>query len=100
MPAFPIPVGPGTSVADLSPSPACSRTFDIAAGDNYVVTFNPVDPNDAGILSLYDSTGTSVLDMPRGGSYPFVAAAAGTNFYFKATKGARNASIVEPTLFY
>jgi hypothetical protein len=64
-----------------------------------VVTFNPVDPENPGVLRLYDSSDTAVLEMPQGGSYGF-SSPGGTGFYFKATKGARNASIVEPTLFY
>ena len=99
MVAFPQPTGPGTSVADLAPSPATSRTFSVPAGNGLIVTFNPLVIGDPGVLTLYNSAGTAMLEMDRGGSFGF-SSPGGDGFYFKATKGARNASIVEPTLVY
>lgn len=97
--AFNPPIGPGTSISELAPAPAASRTFDIARG-TYVVTYNPVDVNNPGVLYLYNSSDVVVLDMPQGGSYGLTVAADGTGFYFKGTRGARNASVIEPTIVY
>ena len=99
MVAFPQPIGPGTAVADLAPSPAISRTFDVPAGNGLIVTFNPLSISDPGVATLYDSANTAVLEMAQGGSYGF-SSPGGDGFYFKATKGARNVSVVEPTIVY
>lgn len=98
MVAFPMPVGPGTSIADLAPQ-AASRTFTVPAGNGLIVTFNPVAVGDPGVATLYNGSDVAVLAMSQGGSYGF-SSPGGSGFYFKATKGARNVSVVEPTLFY
>lgn len=98
MVAFPVPIGPGTSFSDLAPQKA-SAAFGIASGNGYTVTFNPVDISDPGTLTLYDSSNVAVLVMNQGGSYGF-STPAGTGFYFKGTKGARNASVIEPSIVY
>lgn len=98
MVAFPQPVGPGTSFLDLAPARE-TATFTVPAGNGMIVTFNPISVSDPGIAYLYDSAGTAVLEMVQGGSYGF-SSPGGSGFYFKATKGARNVSLVEPTLFY
>ena len=97
--AFPQPVGPGTSFADLPANSAASATFTMPVGNGLVVTFNPNDPADPGVLTLYNGSGVAVLEMVQGGSYG-LSTSGGTGFYFSATKGARNVSVVEPTLFY
>ncbi len=99
MVAFPQPTGPGTSFADLPPFPAQSASFSVPAGNGLIVTFNPIVVSDPGVVSLYDSAGTVVLEMAQGGSYALSSPAV-PGFYFKATLGARNGSFVEPTLFY
>jgi hypothetical protein len=98
MVAFPQPTGPGSSVADLAPL-VRSRTLSVPSGNGMVVTFNPVDVGDPGVATLYDSSDVAVLVMEQGGSYGF-SSVGGDGFYFKATKGARNVSVVEPTLVY
>lgn len=98
MVAFPIPIGEGNSVADLIPTVA-SRTFTLERGNDYVVTFNPVNIDDPGVLYLYDSANTVLLTMNQGGSYG-LSTPGGTGFYFKGTKGARNASVINPTITY
>lgn len=98
MVAFPVPIGVGTSFSDLAPNVA-TRTFEIRLGNGYIVTFNPVDVNDPGVLTLYDSANTAILTMAQGGSYG-LSTPTGTGFYFKGTKGARNASVVDPTIIY
>ena len=97
--AFPQPVGPGTSFADLKPGSVATVTFTMPSGNGLIVTFNPIDPADPGVLTLYDASAIAVLEMIQGGSYGF-SSPGGAGFYFSATKGARNASVVEPTLFY
>ena len=92
------PIGPGTSFTDLVPGVA-SQTFGITVGNGYVVTFNPVDPANPGVLYLYDSSGNILLTMAVGGSYGF-STPGGTGFYFTGTKGARNASVIQPTINY
>lgn len=99
MVAFPQPVGPGTSFADLKPSSVATPTFTVPSGNGLIVTFNPISVSDPGVLTLYNGSGTAVLEMAQGGSYGF-SSPGGSGFYFSATKGARNASVVEPTLFY
>ena len=98
MVAFPQPAGPGTSFADLPPA-ANSTTFSVPAGNGLIVTFNPIDVSNPGVAYLYDSAGTAVVTMEQGGSFGF-SSPGGSGFYFKATLGARNVSVIEPTLFY
>lgn len=99
MVAFPQPVGPGTAIADVAPAPARSRTFSIPAGNGLIVTFNPVAVGNPGVATLYNGSDVAVLVMEQGGSYGF-SSPGGDSFYFTATKGARNVSVVEPTLVY
>ena len=99
MVAFPQPIGPGTSISDVPVAPATSRTFTMPSGNGLIVTFNPRDPSDPGVVTLYNGSDVAVLVMEQGGSYGF-SSAGGDSFYFKATKGARNVSVVEPTIVY
>ena len=99
MAAFPQPIGPGTSFADIAPSPARSGTFTMPMGNGLIVTFNPIVPESPGVLTLYNGSDVAVLEMLQGGSYGF-SSIGGSGFYFTATKGARNVSLIEPTLFY
>ena len=99
MVAYPQPTGHGTSFANLLPSSVRTATFTAPSGNGLIVTFNPIDPGDPGVASLYNASDVAVLEMAQGGSYGF-SSPGGAGFYFSATKGARNVSIIEPTLFY
>jgi hypothetical protein len=99
MVAFPQPIGPGFSAADVPVSPATSRTFTMPSGNSLIVTFNPISVSDPGVVTLYNASDVAVLEMAQGGSYGF-SSPGGDGFYFKATKGARNVSVVEPTIVY
>ena len=99
MVAFPQPIGPGFSAADVPLPPAASRTFTMPSGNGLIVTFNPIVIGDPGVATLYDGSDVAVLEMAQGGSYSF-SSPGGDGFYFKATKGARNVSVVEPTIVY
>ena len=91
--AVPIPIGVTQSFSGLQAG-VNSATFGLDAG-MYVVTFNPVDVNNAGTLKLTDGSGNTMVSMTTQGYAEFYTVG-GTGFYFNASAGANTAAATKP----
>lgn len=91
----PLPTGPTASFPAVRVNVATSNfTF----GEGYaIVTFQPVNVNDPGIATLYDSAGNVILTMDAEGYSPFNVPIGGGTYYFAATKGANILAMTQPT---
>lgn len=100
--AYPIPIGVTTSFANVAVGVNTS-TFSIlpdgpdkGSAGFFVVTFQPVDQNNPGTVTLVDGNGNTQLTMTSGG-YAFLYAVASSGWYFTNTLGANILAITNPT---
>jgi hypothetical protein len=96
---FPIPEGQ-TSSFSFPAAGVNTATFTLPGGAQAVVTFQPLDYNNPGTLTLSDSAGNTILTMLAGGyagwTVPNIATGAGTGYYFNATAGAQLVAATVP----
>ncbi len=90
----PIPNGVTASFAALKPN-VNSATFAMGEGV-VVITFQPADVNDPGVLSLYTSGGTLLITMMAIGHATYQVPSGGASYYFSGTKGAAIAAMTLP----
>jgi hypothetical protein len=89
-----IPEGETTSFSKVQAGvPTGTFTF---PGGFVVITFNPVDENQPGTLTLYDSGNNSLLVMPQGGRYPFQVPSGGASYYFSSTAAIATVAMTLP----
>lgn len=94
----PVPIGPGVSFSNVRAGSIATSNFTL--GEGYaVVTFQPVDVNDPGVVTLYDSSGNVVLTLNSEGYEPAVVPLGGMTYYFKATLGAKLLAMTQPTVW-
>jgi hypothetical protein len=92
--SFPMPVGIGFSVSPLA---AGMNSQVNALPPGYaVMVFQPIDPNNPGVATLYDSNNNVILTMNAGGYSEFSVPAAGASYYFSSTAGATLLAAVIP----
>lgn len=90
---YPLPLGISDSHHNVNAGDN-SRKFDIPAG-NYVVTFQPVDVNNPGTLTLYDHSANVLVTMAMGGYAVFISGGS-TGCYFSNPNGIKIAAITTP----
>src|SRR3990167_5445916 len=95
MPAYPIPIGITASFSNVLIDSIATSNFTMPEG-TAIATFQPVDPDDPGVATLYDSDDNEIITMETGGydvvSVPF----GGKTYYWKATKGANILAMTIP----
>jgi hypothetical protein len=84
--SYPIPEGVTASFS-APKAGANTATFTLPYG-LAVLTFQPVDANAPGTVTLYDSAGNSVLTMNHAGHYSLAVPAGGKSYYFNPSAGA------------
>ena len=89
----PIPNGVTASFAGVKPN-TNTATFTMSAGV-VVITFQPADVNDPGVMSLYNSSDVLQLTMSAIGHTAHQVPSPSASYYFSTTKGA---AIVAMTL--
>ena len=100
--AFPVPVGVSNTFANLQPG-AATPVFSLQVrpgrgnSDTWTVTFQPVDQNNPGVLTLVDGSGITQVTMNSAG-YAFLTSTGGSGWYFSATAGANIAAVTQPTI--
>lgn len=92
--AIPIPVGIGWSVSNVQPN-VQTPTQGLDAGFA-IATFQPVDVNNPGTATLYNSAGTVILTLTQGGYGEFMVPVGGASYYFIATNGAAVLAATRP----
>lgn len=93
---WPIPEGITASSRALFDSVATANaTF--SDGGRAVLTFQPVDPDNPGVATLYDSSGTVQMTMNHGGYANIVIPQGGATYYWTATLGANIVAITLPS---
>lgn len=95
--ATPVPIGPGASFSRV-PANTNTARFTIGEG-NAIVVFQPVDVNDPGTVTLYDSDAAVILTMDREGYSNAIVPPGGKTYYFFATKGANVLAFVQPSVW-
>lgn len=95
--AAPIPIGPTASFSNVPAGSIATSTFTMGDG-TAVVTFQPVDVNNPGVVTLYDNSDNSaVLTLNSEGYEMAVVPPGGKTYYFKATLGAKILAMTLPT---
>ena len=90
--SWPIPEGlTASSSAPFDSVATANATF--SDGGNAVLTFQPVDPNNPGVATLYDSGNNALVTMNQGGYAAFYIPTGGGTYYWKATLGANIVAI-------
>ncbi len=84
----PVPAGITSSFSPVTTGSVATSTF-LVPGGSAVVTFQPLDVNNPGTATLYDSANNSILTISQEGYETFQVPAGGASYYFKATLGAR-----------
>jgi hypothetical protein len=101
----PVPVGVGNSFNSLAPNQRTpsfmpvANTQDQSGVDNgaiFVVSFAPIDVNNAGVLTLYDAAGNTALMLNQEG-YETFQPTPGMSYYFNSTLGAKQVSFIQPS---
>jgi hypothetical protein len=96
MPAYPIPIGITASFNNVRTDSVATADFTMPSG-TAVVTFQPVDPNDPGVATLYDNADDSVVVTMKSAGYDIVSVPqGGKTYYWKATKGANILAMTIP----
>lgn len=94
--AAPVPIGPGQSFARVPAGGIATANFSIGGG-YAIVTFQPIDLNNPGVATLYDSTDAAILSINSEGYDSLIVPPAGATYYFKATLGAKILAMTQPT---
>jgi hypothetical protein len=91
----PVPIGPGTSFSAVGVNIATSN---FTLGEGYaIMTFQPLDVNNPGVATLYDSDGNTIIALDREGYGNVMVPSGGLTYYFKATLGAKLVALTQPT---
>lgn len=93
----PVPIGPGQSFSAVPANSIATANFAFDEG-LAVVTFQPVDVNNPGVATLYDSGDAVILTLDHEGYANHIVPRGGATYYFKATKGARILAMTRPTI--
>lgn len=102
MTTYPLPIGPTASFSPVAAN-TNTATFYMPPG-MMIVTFNPADVNNPGVLTLYTSAGTSMMTMKEAGHFPFIVPGedkvqtAGANYYFSCTQPMNLVGATVPTI--
>lgn len=94
----PVPIGPTASFANVPAGSIATGNFSFGEGYT-IVTFQPVNVNDPGVATLYDSGGTAIAVLSTEGYESFVVPSGGATYYFTATKGANILAATQPTVW-
>ncbi len=98
MVSTPVPIGVGASFSPVRTDSVATANFTL--GEGYaVLTFQPVDPNNPGVATLYDSSNNVVVTLDRGGYANVMVPSGGLTYYFKATKGAQLLALTQPSVW-
>ena len=94
----PVPTGPTASFSAVPKGEIATASFTFGRG-LATVTFQPVDVNNPGGATLYDSAGNVILTMDRAGYANAMVPEGGATYYFKATLGANILAMTQPTIW-
>lgn len=94
----PVPTGVGVSFSPVKIASVATSTFSFGPG-MAIITFQPVNPNDPGVVTLYDSSGNAIFTMDREGYATEMVPEGGKSYYFGATKGANLLAMTQPSLW-
>ena len=92
----PVPIGPTASFSNVPAGSIATATFKFGVG-YAVITFQPIDVDNPGTATLYDSTDTAVATLSTEGYESFVVPSTGDTYYFKATLGAKLLAMTQPS---
>jgi hypothetical protein len=92
-----IPIGITASFSTVRPNNATAK-FDMPAGP-VVITFNPSDWANPGVLSLYDTSDVVLMTMTQGGNYAWSVPAPQATYYFKSTAAISTVAMTQPTVW-
>ena len=93
----PVPTGVGVSFAKVDKN-AATKTFSFGEQGIVVLTFQPVDVNNPGVVTLYDSSDNVIVTMNTEGYETFQVPVGGASYYFKATLGANILAATIPSV--
>jgi len=93
-PSFPLPIGVTASFSPVAAGISTGTSALDAGGA--VMTYQPLDVNDAGTVTLYDSAANVIGTLTAGGYLAFMVPAGGKSYYMNATKGAQLLAITLP----
>ena len=93
----PVPIGVGQSFSNVPVNSIVTATFGLDAGAA-VATFQAIDKNDPGVVTLYDGDDNVVITMDREGYSNVIVPYGGLTYYFAATKGAKLLALTHPSI--
>jgi hypothetical protein len=92
-----IPIGVTASFQNV-PAGAATAVFGMDAGQA-VVTFQALDRNNPGVVTLYDSGNNVKLTMNAEGYSTFYVPTGGARYYFSTTAGAKALAMTHPSVW-
>lgn len=93
--SYPIPEGV-TSSFSFPQAGANTATFTLPGSAQAVITFQPLDMNNPGVLTLYDSGNVAIFTMLAAGYAPLIVPGAGASYYISTTLGAKLVAATVP----
>ena len=96
----PVPIGVGVSFSNVQPN-VVTADFTLPEG-THIITFQPVNPNNPGVVTLYDDTGTAdstILTMNMEGYETLQVGVGGGTYYFNTTLGANILAATSPSIW-
>lgn len=93
----PVPIGPGASFPNVQPN-VQTASFTIGTDGLATIVFQPVDVNNPGVATLYDSSGNTIATLSTEGYESVYVPLNGLTYYFKATLGANLLAMIQPTI--
>ncbi len=94
----PVPIGVTASISPVASGSIATRSFTMPEGIA-VVTFQPLNVNDPGVVTLYDSGNNVILTINAEGYETFQVPLGGGTYYFKATLGAQLLAATVPSVW-
>lgn len=102
--SYPIPIGVTTSFSNVAVgvnTPTFTITPDgnrTGADDIFTITYNPIDSNNPGTVTLVDGNGNTQATLTTGG-YQLLQTRGGSGWYFTNTTGAAQLAVTKPTIW-
>lgn len=98
MASYPVPIGVGASFSPVA-AVVATNSFTIGTPGYAIVTFQPLDVNDPGLVTLFDSAANTILTMDRAGYENVMVPGGGLTYYFTASKGAALLAMTSPSIW-
>lgn len=92
-----VPIGLTASFSNVKTGSVATANFTMPAG-TVIITFQAVDVQNPGVVTLYDSGDNALITMNTDGQEIYRVPHGGATYYFKATLGANLLAMTQPNI--